>query len=76
MINMGNNKILKDDDIVNVVIKYIDEDLYNYAVMIDGEWGCGKTYFVKRYLIDKIQQNEEEKKKRNENYNVKRVVYI
>lgn len=76
MINIGNNKILKDDDIVNVVIKYIDEDLYNYAVMIDGEWGCGKTYFVKRYLIDKIQQNEEEKKKINENYNVKRVVYI
>lgn len=27
-------------------------------------------------MIDKIQQNEEEKKKINENYNVKRVVYI
>ncbi len=76
MINMSSKKILRDDDIVNIAIKYIDENLYNYAVMIDGDWGCGKTYFVKEYLIDKIEQNEEKKKKKDENYNRKRIVYI
>lgn len=76
MLNTGSKKILRDDDIVNIVIKYIDENLYNYAVMIDGDWGCGKTYFVKEYLIDKIEQNETEKKKENEEYNCKRIVYI
>lgn len=76
MINMVGKMILKDDDIVSIVIKYIDENLYNYAVMIDGDWGCGKTYFVKEYLIDKIEQNETEKKKKNEDYNIKRIVYI
>lgn len=76
MINMAGKKILNDDDIVSIVIKYIDENLYNYAVMIDGDWGCGKTYFVKEYLIDKIEQNETEKKKIDEDYNIKRIVYI
>ena len=71
MINMAGKKILNDDDIVSIVIKYIDENLYNYAVMIDGDWGCGKTYFVKEYLIDKIEQNETEKKKKDEDYNIK-----
>lgn len=76
MIKMAGKKILNDDDIVSIVIKYIDEKLYNYAVMIDGDWGCGKTYFVKEYLIDKIEQNETEKKKIDEDYNIKRIVYI
>lgn len=76
MVNMAGKKILNDDDIVSIVIKYIDENLYNYAVMIDGDWGCGKTYFVKEYLIDKIEQNETEKKKKDEDYNIKRIVYI
>ena len=76
MINMVGKKILNDDDIVSIVIKYIDENLYNYAVMIDGDWGCGKTYFVKAYLIDKMEQNEVEKKKKDEDYNIKRIVYI
>lgn len=76
MINKGGKKILKDDDVVSIVIKYIDENLYNYAVMIDGDWGCGKTHFVKEYLIDKIEQNETDKKKKDEDYIIKRIVYI
>ena len=76
MINMGSNKILKDDDIANIVIKYIDENLYNYAVMIDGCWGCGKTYFVKEYLIEKLEKNEKEKKEKKEKYKQKNIVYI
>lgn len=76
MKSLGSDKALKDDDIANIVINYIDENLYNYAVMIDGAWGCGKTYFVKEYLIEKIEQNEKQKKDQNKNYNCKRVVYI
>ena len=44
MINMGNHKILKDDDIVNAIIKHIDENLYNYSVIIDGEWLSKEQY--------------------------------
>lgn len=40
-------KCLNDGEIIEVVKEYIDNAIYNYAVMIDGEWGSGKTYFVK-----------------------------
>lgn len=65
-------KILTDDEITEIIIKYIDEDIYNYAVMIDGEWGCGKTYFVKECLIKAIAEHE--KMKGDEQR--KKVVYI
>lgn len=38
-----------------------------YAVMIKGEWGCGKTWFIKKF-INKIIQDK--KLKKNE------IVYI
>lgn len=40
--NRRKQAILSDDEIVDVLINYIDEELYNYAVMIDGEWGAEK----------------------------------
>lgn len=39
---------LTDDEITDIILKYIDEEIYNYAIMIDGEWGCGKTYYATR----------------------------
>lgn len=35
----NHKKYLSDEEIINVIKSYIDEKLYNYAVMIDGEWG-------------------------------------
>ena len=34
---------------------YIEEKNSQYAIMIDGSWGCGKTYFVKNILKDKLE---------------------
>ena len=39
------------------IMYYIDTDFYNYAVMIDGAWVSGKTYFVKHVLLKKIESN-------------------
>ena len=61
------NLVLTDEEIINIILKYIDENIYNCAVMIDGEWGCGKTYFVREALIPAIAKYEEvkpEEKKR------------
>ena len=56
------NRKLTDDDIVKEIINYVDETLYNYAIMIDGEWGCGKTYFVKEKLCKELEEHENEQK--------------
>ncbi|MEK4151753.1 P-loop NTPase fold protein [Carnobacterium sp. FSL E2-0243] len=47
----------------NHIVKYLDRYIVNkknkFAVMIDGEWGTGKSYFVKKYIE---LQNESERK--------------
>lgn len=73
---MDNHKqYLSDTEIIEVIKSYIAEKLYNYAVMIDGEWGSGKTYFVKNTLIPSLKEKEQEKKK-NLNYNARKFIYI
>lgn len=37
---------------------YLHDDSYNYAVLIDGEWGSGKTYFVNNTLTKIIEKQE------------------
>ena len=71
----NHKKYLSDEEIINVIKSYIDEKLYNYAVMIDGEWGSGKTYFVKNTLIPDLKEKEQEKKK-NPDYNPRKFIYI
>lgn len=44
--------------IIEGIKNYVNESIYNYAVMIDGEWGCGKTHFVKNHLIKELRENE------------------
>lgn len=31
--------------IKGVVEEYLDKDHTDYAIMIDGVWGCGKSFF-------------------------------
>lgn len=46
---------LKELEIIKLMQSYLSEDIYNYAIMLDGEWGCGKSFFVKDVLIPKLQ---------------------
>lgn len=53
---------MKDQTIINQLIEYIKEERYNQAVLIDGDWGSGKTYFVKEKLIKALEQANLKKK--------------
>ena len=44
-----------NESIKNAIDVYIQEEKSDYAVMLNGPWGCGKTYFVKNELIDDLQ---------------------
>lgn len=39
------------DEIEQVIKEYLDNPKSEYAVMIDGEWGVGKTYFLTHSLM-------------------------
>lgn len=56
---------LDEKQIEEVVIKYLDNHTYNYALMIDGSWGTGKTFFVKNDLIPLIEKNKKESDPKN-----------
>lgn len=38
-------------DLKNVIEDYIKNDLIDYAIMIKGEWGSGKTFFIKKNVV-------------------------
>jgi len=38
---------MENDSLQNVIINYMTTDLSNpYALMVNGDWGCGKTYHI------------------------------
>lgn len=41
-----------DKEIRNVILEYLKNPKAEYAVMIDGDWGSGKTYFLTHSLLD------------------------
>lgn len=49
---MHNTELLKEID------KFYTTRMYNYALMINGQWGCGKTFFVKEVLIPHLKKHE------------------
>lgn len=67
---------LTDDEIIKIITDYVNEEIYNYAVMLDGGWGCGKTYFIKERLCGKLEENEKKKAKKDKGYTEKRLVYL
>lgn len=54
------------DRIAKVIERYLHEEDTDYAIMISGEWGCGKTYFIKHQLdgiLKGIKYNNKKDKK-------------
>lgn len=73
---MKNGIYLSPNEIVENVLEYLDNTIYNYAFMIDGSWGVGKTFFVKEKLILAIDECEEKKRSENSEYKKKRILYV
>ena len=44
------------NDIVEQIVEYVMEDRFTQAIMLDGAWGAGKTYFVKNILMPALQE--------------------
>ena len=51
---------MREREIKEEVIRYIDDKNYNYALLIDGEWGSGKTYFITHDIKSVIENHEQE----------------
>lgn len=43
------------DDLVESILDYVRADYTDYAIMINGEWGSGKTYFWNNKIRNKLE---------------------
>ena len=57
------------DETVKKVVDYIKDGSAQYALLINGNWGCGKTYLYKNHLVKAINGIElgKEKAERKDN---------
>lgn len=49
-----------NEDVLRFLDKYKDDPDPQYAVLLDGKWGCGKTFFIKNWLDTFQTENEDE----------------
>jgi len=52
------SKYLDASQVKTYVLNYLTEEAYAHAIMIDGEWGSGKTYFIKEILIPALAEGD------------------
>lgn len=45
-----------DNPITDIILKYAQEEDTDYALLITGQWGCGKTYYWKNILSKNIEK--------------------
>ena len=43
-------------EIKTIIKNYIKDERKKQAVLLNGEWGCGKTYFIKEKLIPDLEE--------------------
>lgn len=48
--------------IVDSILDYIERDKTNHAILLNGKWGSGKTYFWENELKEKIEAKEKKNK--------------
>lgn len=65
------------EKIISIITDYLNREETDYALMINGAWGSGKTFFIKNTLKSEIEKidylKEGETKKTDENRKYKQV---
>ncbi|MFW6015349.1 MAG: P-loop NTPase fold protein [bacterium] len=46
------------EQIKQIIENYLNENEVDYAILIDGKWGSGKTYYWKNFITDIINENK------------------
>lgn len=57
---MQNGAVSYGRDIYESLAEYITNERYHQAVLLNGSWGSGKTWFIKEEFIPAFEQNHEE----------------
>lgn len=50
-----------EEQIKRTVMDYINTEYHDYAILIDGQWGSGKTFFIKNVVVPMIKDRTSKK---------------
>ena len=64
------------EDLVESILDYVRADYTDYAIMINGEWGSGKTYFWNNKIRNKIETMQFNGKRYSFRYILKTTRYL
>lgn len=53
-----NLNYLSHEEMIKIITDYIQDPRRSQGILIDGEWGSGKTYFIREILIPEIEKKE------------------
>lgn len=68
---------MDENEVINFIDNYIKNVKIDYAILLDGAWGSGKTFFIKEKVIKKLNEKyEKAKDDKNENIKEKKPIYI
>lgn len=48
--------MLKPQELTEAITDYLQDIETEYAIMISGKWGCGKTYFWNKNIVPKLKE--------------------
>lgn len=48
---------LSEEEIIEIIKTYYSDNNSQYAILLNGEWGCGKTSFVKNKILPEIEDS-------------------
>lgn len=63
-------------EIEQIVTDYLKTENTDFAIMITGDWGCGKTYYIKKTLFEKIKSINSFLKDKEENQIKYEPIYV
>lgn len=46
---------MNENKITETILDYLEAENTDYGIMLEGEWGCGKTYYVKNELKQDVE---------------------
>lgn len=49
---------MKSNEYLKRITNYVFDSRYTRALLIEGDWGCGKSFFVKNILIPELEKKE------------------
>ena len=61
-------------NLINILDNYIEQNNTKYALMINGKWGIGKTYFVKKYMHERNRECKKENLGTSKTHRFKRLI--